>query len=666
MRKKILVKGPLLSRSGYGEQSRIALRALRTREDLFDIYLINIAWGNTGHISSTDSEDREYIDLRLAQTVAYIQNSGTFDMSLQITIPNEFEKIAPVNIGFTAGIETNKIAMEWIPKCNDIVDRVITISQHSKDVLEKTTYDVVNEQTGQQIKDFRITTPIQAVNYPAYQHTPVPLDIEFTTKNNFLVVSQWGPRKNVENTIKWFVEEFKEDPDVGLVIKTNLMSDSIVDREHTAARLQGLLNTDNYKDRKCKIYLVHGELLPGHLTWLYQHPTMKALINIAHGEGYGLPLFEAAYNGLPLVTVTWSGQMDFICKPNKKGKRVPLVARVDYDLKPIQKEAVWNTVVPEDSHWAFAKETSYKRALREIMTKEKHYKDKAANLQKHILENFTEEKIYAQFVTAVYGEEIALPDLDDIPTISLITSVYKAEDYIEQLMEDVTSQTIFEDKCEWIILNANPPGSEVEEEVIQRYAELFPGKIIYKRLTEDPGIYGTWNMALEIATGEFITNINCDDRRKIDGLEKQAHTLIASPGSDLVYNDSYITLQPNIRWDDLNPAETQRYNFEQFSKEAMLRGSLPHNNPMWRKSLHDRYGKFDAKYRSAGDWEFWLRCVEGGSRFIKHPEVLGVYYFNPRGVSTNPENNDWKVEEEKEVYLKYKQKFEEAPLKIVL
>ena len=666
MRKKILVKGPLLSRSGYGEQSRIALRALRTREDLFDIYLINIAWGNTGHISSTDSKDREYIDLRLAQTVAYIQNSGTFDMSLQITIPNEFEKIAPVNIGFTAGIETNKIAMEWIPKCNDIVDRVITISQHSKDVLEKTTYDVVNEQTGQQIKDFRITTPIQAVNYPVYQHAPVPLDIEFTTKNNFLVVSQWGPRKNVENTIKWFVEEFKEDPDAGLVIKTNLMSDSIVDREHTTGRLKALLSIDSCKDRKCKIYLVHGELLPGHLTWLYQHPTMKALINIAHGEGYGLPLFEAAYNGLPLVTVTWSGQMDFICKPNKKGKRVPLVARVDYDLKPIQKEAVWNTVVPEDSHWAFAKETSYKRALREVVTKEKHYKDKATNLQKHILENFTEEKIYAQFVAAVYGEEIAMPDLDDIPTISLITSVYKAEDYIEQLMEDVTSQTIFEDKCEWIILNANPPGSEVEEEVIQRYAELFPGKIIYKRLTEDPGIYGTWNMALEIATGEFITNINCDDRRKIDGLEKQAHALVANPGSDLVYNDSYITLQPNIRWDDLNPAETQRYNFEQFSKEAMLRGSLPHNNPMWRKSLHDRYGKFDAKYRSAGDWEFWLRCVEGGSRFIKHPEVLGVYYFNPRGVSTNPENNDWKVEEEKEVYLKYKQKFEEAPLKIVL
>ena len=37
MKKKIFVKGPVLSQSGYGEQSRFALRALKSREDLFDI-----------------------------------------------------------------------------------------------------------------------------------------------------------------------------------------------------------------------------------------------------------------------------------------------------------------------------------------------------------------------------------------------------------------------------------------------------------------------------------------------------------------------------------------------------------------------------------------------------------------------------------------------------
>ena len=40
------------------------------------------------------------------------------DISLQITIPNEFEKMCPVNIGYTAGIETNKVAPIWLQKGN--------------------------------------------------------------------------------------------------------------------------------------------------------------------------------------------------------------------------------------------------------------------------------------------------------------------------------------------------------------------------------------------------------------------------------------------------------------------------------------------------------------------------------------------------------------------
>ena len=381
---------------------------------------------------------------------------------------------------------------------------------------------------------------------------------------------------------------------------------------------------------------------------------MQAFINLAHGEGYGLPLFEAAYNGLPLVTVTWSGQMDFICKPNKKGKRVPLVARVDYDLREVQPEAVWEGVIRAESKWAYARESSYKRALRDILTKETHFKAKAHSLQKHILEHFNKEKIYHQFAEAVYGAPLpAKISVEDLPKISLLTSVYKAEDHIEQLLEDVTEQTIFAQQCEWIILNVNEPGNDVEEKAILKYADRFPENIIYKRLDEDPGVYGVWNMALEIASGEFITNVNCDDRRRTDAFEQQAMLLYTSPGVDLVYNDSYMSTQPNMRWSDIHPEATQRYNFEEFSTAALLRGNLPHNNPMWKKSLHDRYGLFDEKYRSAGDWEFWLRCATQGAQFRKHPEVLGVYYFNPQGISTNFENFSWKQEEEKEVYMKY-------------
>ena len=37
MKKKVLIKGPILTRSGYGEQARFALRALRSQPEVFEI-----------------------------------------------------------------------------------------------------------------------------------------------------------------------------------------------------------------------------------------------------------------------------------------------------------------------------------------------------------------------------------------------------------------------------------------------------------------------------------------------------------------------------------------------------------------------------------------------------------------------------------------------------
>tara|TARA_R110000796_G_scaffold19255_1_gene57839 strand:- start:589 stop:1827 length:1239 start_codon:yes stop_codon:yes gene_type:complete len=398
MLKKILIKGPVLSRSGYGEQSRFALRALRSRADLFDIYIINIPWGQTGQMTG-DTEEIQFISSHCERTARYIREKGQFDISLQITVPNEFQKIAPVNIGYTAGIETTKVSPEWIQKSNECTDRVIVVSNHSKRVFEQTTYDM-KDQNGNEHKNWGLSVPVEVVNYPVRNHEPEEIDISFRTDKNFLVVSQWGPRKNLDNTIKWFVETFKDDKEVGLVVKTNLASDSVMDRDATSRRLEALLKSCG--ERKCSVYLIHGEVPPGALTWLYRHPTMKALINIGHGEGYGLPLFEAAYNGLPLITTTWSGQMDFICKPNKKGKQVPRVIRVDYDINQVQPQAAWPGIIQADSKWAFAKESSFKTALKECLEKETHYRQAALGLQNHILENFTEEKIYSDFVDSVW------------------------------------------------------------------------------------------------------------------------------------------------------------------------------------------------------------------------------------------------------------------------
>ena len=410
MSKKILIKGPLLSRSGYGEQSRFALRSLRSRTDLFDIYIINIPWGQTGQITNVD-EETSFIHEAMLKTQMYMQQGGQFDVSLQVTVPNEFEKIAPVNIGYTAGIETTKVSPQWIAKSNEVIDKIIVVSNHSKKVFEQTKYDV-KDKAGNEHKGWGLQKPVEAVNYPVRLFEPEEVNIEFKTNKNFLSVAQWGPRKNLENTIKWFVEAFADDEDVGLVVKTNTASDSIMDRENTQNRLKALLNACG--PRKCSVYLIHGEMSPGNLAWLYEHPTMKAMINIGHGEGFGLPLFEAAYHGLPLITTTWSGQMDFICKPNKKGKSYPRVLRVDYDLKAVQSHAVWDGVIQKDSMWAYAKEKSYKSVLKDALEKEVHWRKEAETLKNYIRETFTSDRMYSEFTEAVGTEDTIGQSIDEL------------------------------------------------------------------------------------------------------------------------------------------------------------------------------------------------------------------------------------------------------------
>ena len=57
---KVLVRGPALTRTGYGEHCRFVLRSLRQIEDL-DIYLIPVNWGQSAWVWE-DNEERQWTD----------------------------------------------------------------------------------------------------------------------------------------------------------------------------------------------------------------------------------------------------------------------------------------------------------------------------------------------------------------------------------------------------------------------------------------------------------------------------------------------------------------------------------------------------------------------------------------------------------------------------
>jgi glycosyltransferase involved in cell wall biosynthesis len=230
--------------------------------------------------------------------------------------------------------------------------------------------------------------------------------------------------------------------------------------------------------------------------------------------------------------------------------------------------------------------------------------------------------------------------------VSAIASLYKGRRFIEKFLENITTQTIF-DRCELIIIDADSP--EGEEEIIAEYQKVYPN-IVYRRINYRIGVYDAWNLAVQLARGRYLTNTNIDDLRRSDSFELQAGTLDANPAVDVVYQDFFYTLDPSLSFDEVASLGF-RTELPIITACNLLTFNSLHNAPMWRKAVHKEVGLFDTSYKSAGDWEFWLRSLWKGKKFFKVNIPHAAYYHNPEGLSTRADTSG--LDESKQILRRY-------------
>lgn len=134
---------------------------------------------------------------------------------------------------------------------------------------------------------------------------------------NFLYVGHWlqgklgEDRKDTGMLVKVFLETFKNQKNKpGLILKTSGASFSVLDREDILKKIDNIKKT--VKGDLPNIYLLHGDLTDDEVNDLYNHPKVKAHVNITHGEGFGRPLLEASISGKPVIASSWSGHLDFL------------------------------------------------------------------------------------------------------------------------------------------------------------------------------------------------------------------------------------------------------------------------------------------------------------------------------------------------------------------
>ncbi len=251
----------------------------------------------------------------------------------------------------------------------------------------------------------------------------------------------------------------------------------------------------------------------------------------------------------------------------------------------------------------------------------------------------------------------------EYPKVSLITTVYKGEKFIDGYLDAFAKQN-YPGPLQLVMVEIKTEGGDEDLKTLKKIYDL---KQKYENL--DIRYYASptkittaeaFNLATSMATGEYVSTVLIDDRIAPHYVKTLAKHLYLDKTVDLVYGDTLVSTVENEAFENTTSNNLCEYSLIPFSKENMVKNVMG-CMPMYRKTAHERVGGYDEKILHGTDWEFALKLVKTGSSFKKINKVVGLYYNNPNGLSTS---KDEKVilerrKSEREIFEKYKELYPE-------
>ena len=374
----LVVSCPIDTYSGYGARSRDFVQSIIDL-DKYDVKILPQRWGNTRFGYLQDHKNESLTSRILPQLTQQP------DIWIQITVPNEFQKVGKYNIGVTAGIETTLCDGSWVQGCNNM-DLVLVSSEHAKKVFQESKFNMQDNRTGQITGFIELQTKMEVLFEGAdlekyFPTTPTSTSEIVQTLDtisesfNYLVIGHWLPgvlgedRKNIGYTVKAFLETFKNKKSApGLILKVQAGSGtSIMDREEVLNRIDAIKKT--VKGDLPNVYLLHGDMTDAEVNELYNHTKVKAMISLTKGEGFGRPLLEFSLVNKPIIATAWSGHLDFLDKG--------FVKYVGGNLTNVHPSAAIDKMILQESQWFSADPVQVGQALKDVHDNYKTYKELA-------------------------------------------------------------------------------------------------------------------------------------------------------------------------------------------------------------------------------------------------------------------------------------------------
>ena len=194
--------------------------------------------------------------------------------------------------------------------------------------------------------------------------------------------------------------------------------------------------------------------------------------------------------------------------------------------------------------------------------------------------------------------------------VSVITAVFNGRETVLDALRSVASQE--HPEVEHVVIDG--ASSDGTAELLQARR----GDIDVLVSEKDEGIYDALNKGVRLASGEIVGFLHADDLYSDSRVLSRIVDRFSDPAVEATYGDLVY-----VRKSDPGRI-VRRWRAGQFSPARLAWGWMPPHPTFYaRRSVYERLGAFDTRYRIAADYDCLLRFLgRGGIRVAYIPEVL--------------------------------------------
>ncbi len=198
--------------------------------------------------------------------------------------------------------------------------------------------------------------------------------------------------------------------------------------------------------------------------------------------------------------------------------------------------------------------------------------------------------------------------MTDTPAISVIMSVYNAQDDVKAAIDSILAQNFTD--FEFIIIDDG--SSDNSADIIKSYDD--PRIKLHSQ--KNTGLTKALNKGVSLAKGRYIARQDADDVSYPQRLQKQFEILESRPDVNLLGSNA------DDHYPDGYKAQWGHYDEDELQRIVYFKTPFPHSSAMMRTDIIRKLGGYDESFKTAQDMELWMRfAAQGPIAMIKEPLI---------------------------------------------